>query len=115
MRELVIKGGLLISPANGYRRTKKDILVKNGRIAAVEDDIHAEGEVVDASGCLVTPGFIDIHTHCYPKAFLGLEPDVLGLERGPPPFWMPAAAERTLMRIFGRITSGKVGQKYSRC
>ncbi len=82
MRELVIKGGLLVSPANGYRRTKKDILVKNGRIAAVEDEIHAEGEVVDASGCLVTPGFIDIHTHCYPKAFLGLEPDVLGLERG---------------------------------
>lgn len=82
MRELVIKNGLLVSPANGYRRTKKDILVKNGRIAAVEDEIHGEGLVVDASGCLVTPGFIDIHTHCYPKAFLGLEPDILGLERG---------------------------------
>lgn len=82
MRELIIKNGLLVSPANGYRRTKKDILVKNGRIAAVVDEISQEGAIVDASGCLVTPGLIDIHTHCYPKAFLGLEPDVLGLERG---------------------------------
>lgn len=82
MRELVIKGGLLVSPANGYHRVQKDILVKNGRIAAVEDEIHGKEPVVDASGCLVTPGFIDIHTHCYPKAFLGLAPDVLGLERG---------------------------------
>ncbi len=82
MKELVIKNGLLVSPANGYRRTRKDILVKNGRIAAVEDEIAWEGEGVDAAGCLVTPGFIDIHTHCYPKAFLGLSPDVLGIERG---------------------------------
>lgn len=82
MRELIIKNGLLVSPANGYRRTKKDILIKNGRIAAVVDEISQEGAIVDASGCLVTPGLIDIHTHCYPKAFLGLEPDVLGLERG---------------------------------
>lgn len=82
MKELVIKNGLLVSPANGYRRTRKDILVRNGRIAAVEDEIAWEGEAVDAAGCLVTPGFIDIHTHCYPKAFLGLSPDVLGIERG---------------------------------
>ncbi|MEH2951609.1 amidohydrolase/deacetylase family metallohydrolase [Candidatus Merdisoma sp. JLR.KK011] len=82
MKELVIKNGLLVSPANGYRRTRKDILVRNGRIAAVEDEIVWEGEAVDAAGCLVTPGFIDIHTHCYPKAFLGLSPDVLGIERG---------------------------------
>ena len=53
MKELVIKNGLLVSPANGYRRTRKDILVRNGRIAAVEDEIAWEGEAVDAAGCLV--------------------------------------------------------------
>lgn len=83
MRELLIKNGLLLSPANGFRRVKKDLLIREGKIARIDDDIQEAGAAVeDASGLLLTPGFIDVHTHCYPKAFLGLEPDVLGLERG---------------------------------
>ena len=82
MKAFLIKNGLLVSPANGYRRTKKDVLVRDGKIARVEDEINEDLPVVDASGCIVTPGLIDIHTHCYPKAFLGLEPDVLGIQRG---------------------------------
>ena len=83
MRTLLIQNGQLLSPVNGYRGEKKDILIRDGKIAEIEDSISAEGvSVVDASGCYVTPGFIDIHTHCYPKAFLGLEPDVLGLKSG---------------------------------
>ena len=82
MKAFLIKNGLLVSPANGYRRTKKDVLVRDGKIARVEDEINEDLPVVDASGCIVTPGLIDIHTHCYPKAFLGLEPDVLGIHFG---------------------------------
>ena len=82
MRAFVIKNGCLVSPVNGLCRAKKDILVENGKIAAIEDSIDRELPVIDAAGCIVTPGLIDIHTHCYPKAFLGLEPDVLGIQRG---------------------------------
>lgn len=83
MRALLIKNGLLLSPADGYRRDRKDILIRDGKIAQISDEINeADVPVEDASGQIVTPGFIDIHTHCYPKAFLGLEPDVLGLQRG---------------------------------
>lgn len=82
MRAFVIKNGYLVSPVNGLCKAKKDILVENGKIAAIEDSIDRELPVIDAAGCIVTPGLIDIHTHCYPKAFLGLEPDVLGIQRG---------------------------------
>ena len=83
MKSLLIKNGQLLAPANGYRRDKKDIFVKNGKIEKIGDNLDVEAEkVINAEGAIVTPGFIDIHTHCYPKAFLGLDPDVLGLERG---------------------------------
>ena len=82
MREFVIRHGKVISPANGYHGEEKDILVRDGKIAEIADRIEGGGEVIDAEGCIVTPGFIDIHTHCYPKAFLGLDPDVLGIQRG---------------------------------
>ena len=59
-----------------------DVVIRDGRIAEVGKNLPSEGERVDASGCYVTPGFIDIHTHVYPKSFLGLDPDVLGLQRG---------------------------------
>ena len=35
MKAFLIKNGLLVSPANGYRRTKKDVLVRDGKIARV--------------------------------------------------------------------------------
>ena len=83
MKSLLIKNGQLLAPANGFRREKRDIFVKNGIIEKIGEQLEEEAEIViDAENCIVTPGFIDIHTHCYPKAFLGLDPDVLGLERG---------------------------------
>ncbi len=82
MKVLTIKKGKLVSPVNGYHSDVKDILVKDGVIAAIEDRINPAGTVIDAAGCIVTPGFIDIHTHCYPETFLGLEPDELGIRRG---------------------------------
>lgn len=82
MKDFIVKNGSLLSPVNGYLRDKKDIRVHNGKIEEIADSIDGELPIIDASGCVVTPGFIDIHTHCYPDTFLGLEPDVLGIQRG---------------------------------
>ncbi len=57
--DLVIKGGRVLD-ASGERRA--DVVVSEGRIAAVGDDLDAP-TVLDASGCLVTPGLVDLHTH----------------------------------------------------
>ncbi len=82
MQAVTIKNGKLLSPADGLTGQQGDVIVKNGKIAAIGKDLPVEGDVVDANGLFVTPGFIDIHTHVYPKSCLGMDPDELGLKRG---------------------------------
>ncbi|MEO8359772.1 MAG: dihydroorotase [Vicinamibacteria bacterium] len=60
---LLIRGGRVIDPAS-RTDTRADVLIENGRISDVDDNLKAKGaEVFDATGCVVTPGFIDLHTH----------------------------------------------------
>lgn len=61
----IIRGGLLYD-GSGKPPIKKDILVKDAHIEAIENKVCVGGEYVaiDATGCVVTPGFIDIHRHC---------------------------------------------------
>ncbi|ORE88197.1 amidohydrolase family protein [Aurantimonas sp. 22II-16-19i] len=54
-------------------RSGVDIAVSGGRIAAIEAGIAAEaGETIDASGCLVSPPFVDPHFHMDATLSLGL-------------------------------------------
>ena len=69
MREpynLLIKGGTVLDPASD-RNAPLDVAVSDGRIAAIEPDLPAESasNVLDATGCYVTPGLIDFHIHSY--------------------------------------------------
>ena len=64
MTDLVVRGGTVVT-ASGSRRA--DVAVRGGVIEAIEPDLSgaaaAADDVVDASGLLVLPGAIDVHTH----------------------------------------------------
>ncbi|MEK9870414.1 MAG: amidohydrolase family protein [Gammaproteobacteria bacterium] len=61
--DLLIKGGLIYD-GTGAPAARLDIGVKDGRITAVADNLESNaGRVIDATGKIVTPGFVDVHTH----------------------------------------------------
>jgi dihydroorotase len=60
---LLLKGGRVVDPAQGLDETR-DLLIEDGFIAAAGARVQARGaEVLDVSGLVVAPGFIDLHTH----------------------------------------------------
>ena len=60
--DLVVRGGNL-ADGTGAAIREADVAVKDGKIAAVGKVSGQGREEVDAKGMLVTPGFVDIHTH----------------------------------------------------
>jgi len=61
MKELLIKNGFVYDPLNGVNGEKMDIAVKNGKITERIDEKKAK--IIDASGMIVMPGGVDIHSH----------------------------------------------------
>lgn len=57
---IVIKGGLALTRGG---MAAVDVAIEDGRITDISPDIEAAGEVVEASGCLVGPGLVDLHVH----------------------------------------------------
>ncbi len=82
--DLIIKNGTVIDPAQVIH-ARKDVAFANGRVSAVSDEIPTSDarEVLDAEGCFVTPGLIDLHVHVfYGVSHFGIEPDPTCLARG---------------------------------
>jgi len=62
MHDLVIRGGTVVD-GTGAQPYLADVAVRGGRIAAVGAEVGEGRQTIDAKGLLVTPGFVDIHTH----------------------------------------------------
>jgi N-acyl-D-amino-acid deacylase len=63
MYDYIIRGGNIIDGSGAEGRTG-DVAVRDGRIAEVGDRITGQArEVIDAAGAIVTPAWVDIHTH----------------------------------------------------
>jgi N-acyl-D-amino-acid deacylase len=61
--DVVIRGGTIVD-GTGIPRYRADLAIKSGGIAMINGRIRAGGaKEIDASGCIVAPGAIDLHTH----------------------------------------------------
>ena len=65
--DVVIRGGTVVD-GTGAAPFRADVAVTDGRITEIGPDLHGEREL-DADGCVVAPGFVDIHTHYDAQVF----------------------------------------------
>ena len=76
--DTIIKGGTIV---DGTRvpRYRADVGIQNGKIAQI-GRLHSRDakQVIDASGLLVVPGFIDLHTHYDAQLHWDPAPSVAG-------------------------------------
>lgn len=63
---ILIKNGKIIE---NNVLVSKDIVVENGIIQRIEENINTDGEILDAEGCLVMPGAVDVHVHLREPGF----------------------------------------------
>ncbi len=103
MTNVIIAGGRVVDPASGLDDTR-DIAIQDGRIAAIGSGLGSAERVIDATGLVATPGFIDMHAHGQSipadrmQAFDGIT-TTLDLEAGV----MPVASWYTRQAAHGRV------------
>src|SRR5205809_395670 len=73
---MLIKGGQVLSMDREIGDLPKgDVLIEDGTITAVRPEISADAEVIDATGMIVIPGFVDTHRHTWEAAIRNCAPN----------------------------------------
>src|ERR1700690_1700722 len=62
MATLLIQHGTIIDPATQTQESA-DLLIRDGKIAAIGEKLGRADQTFDATGCYVTAGLIDVHVH----------------------------------------------------
>ena len=83
-RPTLIQGGRVLDPATDHDATADVLIGPDGRIVAVGPSLSApEGaEVIDATGLVVMPGFIDLHVHFQRTFQPSIFPKIISLQAG---------------------------------
>jgi cytosine/adenosine deaminase-related metal-dependent hydrolase len=76
MGKMLLRGGQVITMDESIGDLPKaDVLIDGDQIVAIEPEISADAEVVDVTGQIVLPGFVDTHRHTWEAAIRGSAPN----------------------------------------
>ncbi|MCC6857106.1 MAG: amidohydrolase/deacetylase family metallohydrolase [Bryobacterales bacterium] len=106
--DMIIRNGEVRDPGRNFRQ-RADVAVQDGRIAAIESEIPPERgrEVIDAKGLYVTPGLVDLHTHCfYGASGISVEADPIGARSGVTTWVDAGSFTASQVAAFRRFTVG---------
>ncbi len=122
--DTLIVGGEVIDPGAGLEGAL-DVAIRDGRIAEVGPNLDrsAARETIDASGGIVTPGLVDLHTHVYwGVTYWGIEADPVAARTGVTtwldvgssgayswPGFRRFIAEPSRTRIFALLNASSIG------
>ena len=83
MCDLLIKNGHVVDPARETNEIE-DVAISNGRIFKTGRGLDVSAsEIIDANGCIVSPGLIDLHTHVYwGGTSIGVDADMVAQRSG---------------------------------
>ncbi|MGA3068180.1 MAG: dihydroorotase [Tepidisphaeraceae bacterium] len=62
MATTLIQHGTILDPSQQIQR-KADLLIRDGKVAAIGENLAKADQTIDATHCYITPGLIDIHVH----------------------------------------------------
>ncbi len=107
--DLIIRGGDVMAGDGGPSR-REDVGIRGDRIAVIGDLSAAQGgQVIDATGLVVAPGFIDVQGQSGTTLLVdgngeshlrqGITTEIIG-EGGSPAFWTKETADADLLRLF---------------
>jgi dihydroorotase len=103
MTSLLLKGGRLLDPGAG-RDGRLDVLIRDGRVESIGQDIPAgAATVLDVVGLLIVPGLIDVHLHLMNGlGAFGADPDVFGVGSGVTTVVDAGSTGHSLLPVFRR-------------
>ena len=103
---VLIKGGTLVTVDAGDAVAEGDLLIRDGRIAAVGETGERADEVIDARGCAVLPGFVQTHVHFCQTIFRGAADDLALIDWLKQRVWrMEAAHTAASVRASARLAA----------
>ena len=74
---ILIKNALILNP-NNFEEKRQSVLIKDDLISEIADEIDESNadKIIDASGKILLPGFVNTHTHLSMTLFRGLADDL---------------------------------------